>query len=204
MATKEAFNFEDYQTERSKMGRPIPGQSLTNDPDAPAPYEQAPKFTNIHEINEYLWDFVTDEEVYPSLMMGLSEGVPVMNMVQTILFKEFSEGTMNPDLMLMTAEPLAYMLIALAERLDIDIEIDSEGEEDEVFGAKMEEDRLETLRKSAKNANFIPQGFVTSEMESEMQALPQLDSLLSPPTEPVPEETEAPQQPSLMAPPEGQ
>lgn len=198
------LTLEDYQAERAKMGRPIPGQSLTNDPDSPAPYEQAPRFTNIHEINEYLWDFVTDEEVYPGLMEGLKAEVPVMKMVQTILFNEFQKGTMNPDLMLMAAEPLAYMLIALAERLDIDVDIDGEGEEEEIFGAKMEEDRLETLRKTAKNSNFMPQGFVTSEMISEMDSLPQLDSLLAAPAEQTPEEAESPQQPSLMAPPEGQ
>ncbi len=195
------LTLEDYQAERAKMGRAVPGQSLTNDPDAPAPYEKAPKFTNIHEINEYLWDFVTDEEIYPGLMKGLQSGVPVMKMVQTILFNEFQEGTMNPDLMLMAAEPLAYMLIALAERLDIDVDIDGEGEEEEVFGAKMNESKMEELKAKASGLGIGGNSVITPEMLDEAKRLP---SLLEEKPQEEALEPEAPQQPSLMAPPEGQ
>ena len=37
---------DDYNAQRAKMSRSIPGQSLTNDPENPAPYEQAPEMTN--------------------------------------------------------------------------------------------------------------------------------------------------------------
>lgn len=197
---------ESYRAEQSKMNRAIPGQSLTNDPANPAPYEQAPKFTNVHEANQYFWDYMTDEEIYPKLMNALSDGVPVMKIVQAVLFNEFQKGLVNPDLMLMLAEPLAYMLIALAERLDIDIEIDGEDDEEEgVFGVQMEETKLAELQAKAKGGGFGGNNVITDEMAAEMDALPKINSLLSAPTE---EETsaepEASQQPSLMAPPEGQ
>ena len=52
---------------------------------------------------------------------------------------------------------------------------------------------------------MVPQGMLSEEMVASMDNLPELGSLLSPEnTEaPVAEEA-APQQPSLMAPPEGQ
>lgn len=199
---------ENYNKERGLMQGPIPGQSLTNDPANPAPYEKAPKFTNVHEANQYLWTYVTDEEIYPALMQAVSNETPIMQIVQVILFQEFQDGNMNPDLMLMLAEPLAYMLIALAERLDIDFIIDNEEDEedDKVFGVKMEEERLEKLRQAAKSSDFLPRGFITPDMEQDIGNLPSVPSLLSPEVEEEEEavEPEVSQQPSLMAPSEGQ
>ena len=190
---------DDYNAERAKMGRAIPGQSLTNDPENPAPYEQAPEMTNVHEASIYLWDFVTEEETYAALMTAIDNEVPVMHIVQTILFNEFQQGKWNPDLMLMLAEPLAYMLIALAERLDLDIKVDDEEEEGDVFGVEMEEKKLQELRNSQ-----IPQGFITEQMANEMEGLPTMSSLLEPQPEEEIAEAPASEQPSLMAQPEGQ
>ncbi len=57
-----------YMSEVAKVNRPIPGQSLTSDPDNPAPYERPPQFTNVHEATMYLWDFVTEDSTYVALM----------------------------------------------------------------------------------------------------------------------------------------
>ena len=192
---------QTYMAEMSKMDRPIPGQSLTNDPDNPAPYEQPPKFTNVHEASQFMWDKITDDALYESLMTGLSQGVAVLPVVQILLFDEFQKGTFNPDLMLMLIEPTAYMIIALAERLDIDIEIDGEEEEGEVFGVSMQEDKLNQLREAA-GPNKVPEGLLTPSQLNDMTELPELPSLLEAPA-PVPSQ-EPTQQPSLMAPTEGQ
>ena len=197
---------EVYMEEVSKMNRPIPGQSLTTDPENPAPYERPPEFTNVHEASMYMWDFVTEDETYVALMTGISKGVPVMSIVQVLLFDQFQQGKFNPDLMMMLAEPLAYMLIALAERLDLDIKIDNDEEEGDVFGVDMEEASLQKLREAATESGMLPQGFLTEEMTTDMIELPEV-SLLEKPEAPLesPEEEEtAPAQPSLMAQPEGQ
>lgn len=171
------------------FGRPIPGQSLTSDPNAPAPYEQAPRYTTVEEASKYLWDFITTEEVYVNIMEGINEGIPVMEYVRVILFKEFTEGAFNPDLMMIMAEPLAFMIIALAERLDLDIEItgtddDDENEDEELFGVEVEKDKLEKLRNSVKSSQ-IPGGILTAEMQDELKNLPRIDSLLDPSPETV-------------------
>ena len=148
-------------------------------------------------------------------MTGLNDGEPVMNFVRVILFNEFTKGTFNPDLMLIMAEPLAFMIIALGERLDIDMQItdnDDEDENEEMFGSKVEEEKLEQMRQSVKGGQ-IPQGFLTDAMEEEMRSLPNIDSLLA--ADPVPESASADEAPevneatapptqgesSLMAPP---
>jgi len=196
---------EVYMEEVSKMNRPIPGQSLTTDPENPAPYERPPEFTNVHEASMYMWDFVTEDETYVALMTGISKGVPVMSIVQVLLFDQFQQGKFNPDLMMMLAEPLAYMLIALAERLDLDIKIDNDEEEGDVFGVDMEEASLQKLREAATESGMLPQGFLTEEMTTDMIELPEV-SLLEKPEAPLesPIEETAPAQPSLMAQPEGQ
>jgi hypothetical protein len=190
---------QTYMAEMAKMDRPIPGQSLTNNPENPAPYEQPPKFTNVHEASNYMWDKVTSDEAYESLMTGLSKGVPVMPIVEVLLFDEFQKGTFNPDLMMMMVEPTAYMLIALSERLDIDVVIDTEDDEDdEVFGVKMQEEKLNQLREAA-GPSKVPEGMLTPSMVSEMETLPEVSSLLEQPKQNI-----KPEQPSLMAPTEGQ
>lgn len=196
-----------YMKEVSKMGRAIPGQSLTNSPENPAAYEKPPEYTNIHEATMYLWDAVTEEETYSALMSGISKGVPVMNIVQVMLFGGFNEGKWNPDLMMMLAEPLAYMLIALAERLDLDIKIDGEDdgeEEGTLFGVEMEKNRLQELRDTAQKTGMLPQGFITEEMTSDMESLPEVSLLEKPVQKEEEAPAPAPAQPSLMAQPEGQ
>jgi hypothetical protein len=54
-----------------------------------------------------------------------------MELTQVILFKGFTEGKWNPDLMMLLAEPLAFMLIALAERQGIDYVIGRDDAEEE-------------------------------------------------------------------------
>jgi hypothetical protein len=188
-----------YMEQMSKMDRPIPGMSLTNDPENPAPYEQPPQFTNVHEASNYMWDKVTSDEAYESLMTGLSKGVPVMPIVEVLLFDEFQKGTFNPDLMMMMVEPTAYMLIALAERLDIDVVIDTDDDEDEeVFGVKIKEDQLNQLREAA-GPSKVPESMISDKMRADMESLP-VPSLLE-----QSQSTQEPvEQPSLMAQPEGQ
>ena len=46
---------------------PIPGESLTNDPDSPYPFEKSPEFTTLKTANEYLFEKIIDEEIYITL-----------------------------------------------------------------------------------------------------------------------------------------
>jgi hypothetical protein len=175
MATVE----EEFAKLQTSGKRPLAGQSLANDPENPAPYERPPKFTSVHKASEYLWESFIEPTTYTSLMETVSDGVPIMDIVQIILFTEFQNGAWNPDLMIMLFEPATYMIMALAERQDIDMVIYNGEEEDEMddqltLGSIMTEDRLERLKKS-KQSGMIPAGMLTPEMEQTLEELPEIE-----------------------------
>tara|TARA_R100000808_G_scaffold7064_1_gene20763 strand:- start:4857 stop:5414 length:558 start_codon:yes stop_codon:yes gene_type:complete len=138
------------------MEAPIPGQSLTSDPDNPAPYERPPEFTTKQDALESLFVTLTQEKAYASLLNSLQSGISIMDIVKIILMQGFEEGKWNPDMILILAEPLAYMIMALAERADVEFIIQEEDpddddydpDEDEYF--KGESRRLPLLNKSLK------------------------------------------------------
>lgn len=190
---------EEYMKIVAGGGRAIPGQSLTMNPDDPQPYERPPQYTSVHEASEEIFSRLIEEETYKQLIMVLGDGMPVMDVVQTMLFTGFSEGKWNPDLMLMLVEPVAYMILALAERAGLDPVIYREEDEDEaedreVLGATLEKDRLDRVQKLA-SLGKAPASGVTPQMVETIQELPvpQVDSLMARPETP-----EAPD--SLLAP----
>ena len=100
--------------------RPIPGQSLTADPDNPRPFEQPPEYVSIHEAAEFIFGNLIQKENYIGVMEELMDGRSVMELTQVTLFAGFYKGLWNPDLMLLLLEPVAYMVLALAERAGIE------------------------------------------------------------------------------------
>ena len=120
-----------FRAVASQMKRSIPGEGMSNDPDNPYSFEKAPEFTVQREALEYLFVTITDEDKYVDILMAIEQGVPIMELTQVILFKGFTEGKWNPDLMMLLAEPLAFMLMALAERQGIDYVINRDDAEDE-------------------------------------------------------------------------
>lgn len=190
------------------MGRPIPGQSLTNDPESPAPFERAPEFTTVNESVDHIWSKLIDPETYQAVLGAVADGTPIMDLVQVMLYSGFQEGKWNPDLMLMLAEPVTYMIMALAERQDIPMtiyegELEDETDDEMMFGATLSNDKIERLKRS-KETGVIPAGVLTSEMEQELEAAPDMqksapqESLMSRPTTPPVNEQ------SLMASPNGE
>tara|TARA_R100001369_G_scaffold68829_1_gene96390 strand:- start:1085 stop:1708 length:624 start_codon:yes stop_codon:yes gene_type:complete len=197
---------EEYTKIQQSGKRSIPGSSLTNDPETPAPHERAPKFTSVHGAIEEIWGNFIEPETYINLMGAVSDDVPVMDIAQIILFKGFQEGAWNPDLMLMLFEPTCYMIIALAERIDIPItiysgDLEDEDSEEQILGTAVDEQRIQDMIKKGSSGR-IPEGTLNAEMQKSLENLPEIDvktpatSLMAPPSE---EATPQPQ--SLMAPP---
>ena len=193
MATVE----EEFQKHRASGKRPIAGQSLANDPENPAPYEKPPRFTSVHEASEYLWESFIEPDIYVNLMQAVADGTPIMDIVQVILFNEFQQGSWNPDLMMMLFEPATYMIMALAERQDLDMVIyqgeeDDEMDEELTLGTILTDAKLKRLKK-AKASGTVPSGMFSAEIQKSLESLPE---------EPEQQEEEA-QPNSLMARPTG-
>ena len=151
----------DFANYSGRMNRSIPGEGMANDPDNPYPFEAAPEFTVQREALEYLFTLITEEERYADILIAINNDVPIMELTQVMLFKGFTEGKWNPDLMLLLAEPLAFMLIALAERQGIDYVINNDDDEEEgrqasKLNTKNIEKRLKDKQDKIKSNNPLP------------------------------------------------
>ena len=200
---------QDYVDHLASMDRPMAGSSLTNDPDQPFPFEGEPEYTNVREACEHIFETIIEEETYIPMMQAISDGYPLMDVAQAMLFKGFSEGKWNPDLLVLLAEPTTYMLMALAERADIDFVIyrgedEDDDEEAELLGITYDEDKMRELRESRKTKEIpdeaLPERILERLDEAPVESL--LGEQAAPEEEAAEEEEEEPeQQQSLMAPP---
>jgi hypothetical protein len=176
---------------RVTLNRPIPGQGLTNDPENPYPWEKAPEFTDLDAALGYLLNAITQEESYAALMDMIAKQTPLMELTQVILFKGFTEGKWNPDLMMIAAEPLCYMLLALAERADITAVILKDDDEDieaqsRTLGGNMAKEKLNKLADAARK-NIVPKGVLPKAIEEDIENL-EVSSLLAQPEQIVEED----------------
>ena len=165
---------------RILLNKSIPGQSLTNDPDDPYPWEKAPEFTDLKEAITYLVSLLIKEETYLPVMETIADGTPLMNITQGILFKGFTEGKWNPDLMMILAEPLCYVLLAFCERAGIDPVIYSEEDDDSeeeatAFNVTSNKEKIKKLSVSP-----MPSGVLPKEIEEDIANV-ELPSLLAQP-----------------------
>jgi hypothetical protein len=115
-ASKEQM--QDAET--MMMTAPIPGQSLTQDPQSRLPYEQPPKFSDVQEFIDETFMRFTDEEGLPNLLDAMRHGLPVEHVAEKYLMRAFKDGDITPDMLLLCIEPTIYMLISLATYANID------------------------------------------------------------------------------------
>ena len=140
-----------------EQGRPIPGQSLTNDPNQPYNWEKPAEYTNPKEAMLFVFESLTEPETTANILLSLSKGVGVIDIASITLYTGFLEGKWNPDLMMLLMEPTMYMVMALAEKAEIDFVIDAGDtvDEEEILGDKAVEEiekgigSLEAMRKQA-------------------------------------------------------
>lgn len=116
--------------ELKTQGSAIPGQSLTNAPEKPYAWETPPEFTKPHEAIDYILNTLLEPETIKNISQSLTAGASLIDITNVILYSGFSGGKWTPDLMILLMEPTIYMLMAIAERLDVEYVIDSEDEED--------------------------------------------------------------------------
>ena len=164
-------------------GRPIPGQSLTSNPDEPRPFEGPPDFTNFKEALDYIAAELLLEENYLPMIAAIDDGVPITDLAMQIGYVGFREGKFNPDLMMMLMEPIMYLLMALAEKAGIEYRIDDEDDdEDEDTMFQEQTNNLKNTIKEKINTSKVPSGVLPSDIQQQIQNLeiPQ-ESLLSKP-----------------------
>jgi len=158
---------QEFREFGMRTSRPVPGQSLTHNPETPQPYEGPPEFTDKQEALEHFLEMFMEEKRYNAILDSLKEGTPVMDLVQIFLTKSFQEGEINPDLMMLLAEPLAYILLALAERAGIQaIIVDDPDDPDEETTNDILRSQLQTITN--------PQDDEETPMKEKIEDLPSL------------------------------
>jgi hypothetical protein len=167
-------------------GRPIPGQSLTEDPDNSYPWESPPEYTDFRKAFNYIAEELLEEEVYVPLVVAMGQGVPISDIALQILQRGFQEGKWNPDLFMMLLEPLMYFLLALAEKAAIEPRLYGDEEddlepEDEDDIANMKANNLTALTKEkVGDMSKVPEGVLPADIVEDIEELEMPESLLAP------------------------
>tara|TARA_Y100001980_G_C14500616_1_gene276627 strand:+ start:570 stop:1172 length:603 start_codon:yes stop_codon:yes gene_type:complete len=166
-------------------GKPIPGQSLTNDPDQRYPWENPPEYTDYKQALNFIADQLLDKEVYVPLMKGIGAGVPITDITLQMLQAGFEQGKWNPDLLMMLIEPTVYTLMALAEKANIQYRINGDEEEDmdeddEKDIQMMKQKNLQELvNTKVSQESKVPSGVVPREILQQIDNMEMPESLLS-------------------------
>ena len=142
-----------------KFEGPVPGQSLTANPDEPQSWERPPTHTTLNASLNSLFDFMTEEETYIEIVSALGQGMPVTGMTQMLLQDGFQKGAWNPDLMMQLIEPTMYMIMSMAEKAGVKYRVDEEDNPEAEDASEEEESQAQEGsverhgRKTKKNSH---------------------------------------------------
>ena len=129
MARLEKNQFDEAGI--NPFNAPVPGESLTTSPDTPKSWERPPQFTNEDDAMVEIYLRLTERDKLKSLIGIINDGIPLDEIAQVVLYKGYTEGQFNPDLMMLLIEPTIYLLISIADYADIKDYVLYEGEEDD-------------------------------------------------------------------------
>ena len=99
---------------------PIPGQSLTGDPDSRGPWEMPPKFPTANQAIDHLYKVVTSKDFIKNYDTLLNEdkGSYTDELVAGMLEEGFLHGLWSVDVLLLLIEPLTIMMVWCAANLN--------------------------------------------------------------------------------------
>ena len=124
--SKNNFNQKDLDelVEIKSKGSAVPGQSLTNNPENPYPWERPAKFSNPREaLNNILGDLLQPEAT-KNIVKSLQDGMSVSDISSAVVYSKFFKGDINPDVMLLVYEPVMYSIMGIGEEEGIDYNIE--------------------------------------------------------------------------------
>tara|TARA_R110000787_G_scaffold266827_1_gene373078 strand:+ start:1081 stop:1815 length:735 start_codon:yes stop_codon:yes gene_type:complete len=142
------FNQEalDEIVNLSSKGRPIPGQSLVNDPSQPYAWEQPPEFANPKDALDYMVGIIYQPEVVKNIVNSLLSGAAVADITMVMLYTKFTEGKFNPDVLMLLAEPIMYVIMSIGEEANIKYNIEDSDDLDELDNEDDDDENNEKLK----------------------------------------------------------
>ena len=110
--------------EQLNKGKSIPGQSLTNSPNTPYPWEGPAKYSNPREALTAITTELLQKEASLNIVNSLAEGMAAIDITTTILFAKFFNGDINPDVLLLLIEPILYTVMSLGSEAGVEYNIE--------------------------------------------------------------------------------
>ena len=182
----------DEIVDLSSRGAPIAGQSLMNSPEQPYPWERPPEFSNPRDALDYMVGLIFQPDAMKEIVTALSRGAAVADIAMVMLYAKFTEGKFNPDVLLLLAEPVMYVIMAIGEEANIKYNIEGndldeldEEDDQEEFDNRVNEFRnvLTDIKKGATkniepskiNTKVVPESILAQIKEKG----PEIKSLLS-------------------------
>tara|TARA_R100001509_G_scaffold140480_1_gene95325 strand:- start:106 stop:681 length:576 start_codon:yes stop_codon:yes gene_type:complete len=129
----------------TSFNAPIPGESLVSSPDTPNKWERPPVYTTEERAMEELYLVLTEKEKLTELIKIIDDGVALDEIAQIVLYKGYTEGLYNPDLMLLMIEPTIYLLIAIADYAGIKDYTLYQGEEEDDPDTEIPDDDIQPV-----------------------------------------------------------
>tara|TARA_R110002012_G_scaffold293816_1_gene489641 strand:- start:650 stop:1390 length:741 start_codon:yes stop_codon:yes gene_type:complete len=177
----------------SNNGSAIPGQSLSNDPEQPYPWEKPATFSNPREALDTIVEELLQPEAMKNIVGALVKGAAVADLSLAVLYAKFTQGDINPDTLLLLVEPVMYIMMAVGEEANIKYNIEGNDldEFDEEDNEEEESRKLDEFKNSFTNIkkdtvakelapSKIKSGAVpTSLLEKVTEQGPEIRSMLS-------------------------
>ncbi len=104
---------------RPPFDGPVPGQSLTRNPEGAAPYEQSPEMVDLREASQAIFLSLLEPVMFRQVTKLMIEGTSIEDITKMLLIGGLAKGKFNPDLMVLLIEPVMLMLMAIAEKVGI-------------------------------------------------------------------------------------
>ena len=80
---------EDLLKYNMTAARPLPGQSLTDDPEDRGDWENPPEFTSVEKASEYLFDYIIEDERYEGFMDSLENGFTMESRLNVASYRAY-------------------------------------------------------------------------------------------------------------------
>lgn len=97
---------------------PIPGESLTT-PMGASPWHSPPQYTTPEEAADKIFDAITQPRQTIKIVAMLSAGIPAEMIARTLIFAGFTQGKWIPDVSLLIARPVLYMVVGVGHRAGV-------------------------------------------------------------------------------------
>lgn len=99
---------------------PLPGEAWTS-PKRTKVYDRPAEYSDVEEFLDFVFKNLSKEQSAANFLSVLRAGIPVEDMVVTMLQSAFGEGLLNGQSVMLAGPPLTVMIIRMAEAAGIDL-----------------------------------------------------------------------------------